>query len=254
MADDGGFVDSLLSSENQAAAAYGSGLIGGVLDAFIGPVMSNVQFQRSKHVSNRQMRAAQWIAENQPKWAVQGLINAGLNPLLAATKGVAPAQFAPSPKTSIPDTGSFARAFEGGISSAKTVRLLNANAKILDEQLEKAKNEADASELLKDKISGEIDEIGARISSLEQGVRTSASQADLNAAGAEASRATARLTGTRDRAERMAIPYSEEQLEATKPMIDLLSKPRRLLERLMEQGREVFRDYTPEEKREMEGH
>lgn len=226
--------DEILGSETAGAAGYGSGLIGGILDAFIGPVMANEQFQRSKHVSNRQMAGAQFLAENQPAWAVQGLINAGLNPVLGATKGVAPAQFAPSPKTSIPSTGSFARALEGGISSAKQLKLLNTQAEILDENLRRARNEADASGFLENKVNEEIREIGARIKSLEQGIQTNATQADLNRSSAEANRAGARLTDTRNRAEKMAIPYSEEQLEATKPMVDLLSKPRNLLIRILE--------------------
>lgn len=78
-----------------AASSYGSGLIGGVLDAVIGPVMANVQYGRGKHVSNRQMKAVQFLAENQPSYAVEGLRRAGLNPLLSVMHGIAqPAQAA----------------------------------------------------------------------------------------------------------------------------------------------------------------
>lgn len=224
------------SGSGGAAAGYGSGLIGGILDAIIGPVMANETFQRQKHVSNRQMNAAMFMAQNQPSWAVQGLINAGLNPILAATKGVAPAQFAPSARVGDANTGSFARALEGGVSNAKTLKLLDNNAKILEQGVIKARNEADASKLLDTKMQGEIAEIGSRIRSLEQGIQTGASQVRLNEASEEATRANARLTGTRDRAERMAIPYSEEQERAVKPVKDMLGMPRRLLEGIIEQG------------------
>lgn len=185
---------SSMGDSGGGAAGYGSGLIGGILDAFIGPVMANEQFQRSKHVSNRQMAAAQFVAENNPRWAIQGLVNAGLNPILAATRGVAQAQFAPSARTSIPDTGSFARALEGGVSSARQLSLLDTQQRILKEQLKTATNEANASRYLDTKVQTEIGEIAARIDQLEQGVQTGKSQVDLNFAAADASRANARRT------------------------------------------------------------
>lgn len=231
---------SSASNSGGGAAGFGSGLIGGILDAFIGPVMSNVQFQRSKHVSNRQMRAAEFLAENQPSWAVQGLVNAGLNPILAATKGVAPAQFAPSAKTSLPDTGSFSRSLEGGVSSAKTLSLLNGQAKLLEEQIGKARNEREASVFLKDRMMGEIGEIASRIRSLEQGIQTSASQANLNEAQAGANRANTVLSMTRNRAERGKIPYSEEQMEMTAPMREFLEKPGNLIRGVLRSGKRLL--------------
>lgn len=189
-----------------SAAGYGSGLIGGILDAFIGPVMANEQFQRNKYVANRQMKAAQFVAENQPKWAVQGLINAGLNPILAATKGVAPAQFVPSPKVGIAETGSMARALEGGVSSARQLRMLNTQARILEENLKTAKNEADASRYLDSKMQNEIGEIGARIAYLEQQNRTGASQENLNKSSELVNRYEAKLRNA-------AVPGAEAEAE-----------------------------------------
>lgn len=198
--------DDASSGTGSSVAGYGSGLIGGILDSIIGPVMSNVQFKRAKHVSNRQMRAAQFLAENQPRWAVQGLVNAGLNPILAATKGVAPAQFAPSPKTSVAETGSFARALEGGVSSARQLSLLGTQKRILDANLEQARNEADASGYLKQKMMNEIDEIGSRIEYLEQQNKTSASQSNLNKSSELVNRWEAKLRAA-------AVPGAEAEAE-----------------------------------------
>lgn len=173
------------SDSGGGAAGYGSGLVGGILDAFIGPVMANEQFQRSKHVSNRQMQAAKFVGENQPSWAMEGLRRAGLNPMLAYTRGLGPAQFAPSVRAETARTGSFASALSRGVSNARQLKMLDLQSNILLNQARKAKNEADASNLLTNRMNAEISEIFSRRDSYDQSVQTSASQVDVNSANAE---------------------------------------------------------------------
>lgn len=201
------------SDSGSSASGYGSGLIGGILDAVIGPVMANEQFQRAKHVSNRQMGAARFIAENQPSWAMQGLINAGLNPVLAATRGVSQPSFSPSSGTSLPNTGSLARALEGGVSSARQLTMLSKQGRILDEQLKTAQNEARASGQLETKMNAEVSEILKRVDFLEQQTQTSASQVDVNSANAEAARSTARRTDVLRDLDKAALPGAEAEAE-----------------------------------------
>lgn len=205
MAESGGFLDSLVSSDSGGGAAgYGSGLIGGILDAAIGPVMSNVNYIRSKRVSNRQMGAAQWMAENQPSWAMRGLVNAGLNPILAATKGPGSPEFAPSARGGDPVSGGMSAALERGVGSVKTLSLLKNQAKILQNQERSTRNEADASEFATRKVNAEIGEILSRQGLYDEQMSNTASQSELN-------RATSVLQRTRNTVERLGIPWSEEQ-------------------------------------------
>lgn len=202
------------SGSGGGSAGYGSGLIGGILDAFIGPVMANEQFQRAKHISRRGMKAAQFLAENQPSWQMEGFRRAGVNPLLALTRGVSGPSFAPQIASPDIDTGSFSEAISRGISSGRQLTLLNTQKRILDETLREQTNKANASINLDRRMRAEVGEILKRIDSLDQGMRTSAAQADMYESSASEMRANARLLGTRERAERMAIPYDPSQVQA----------------------------------------
>lgn len=122
-------------------AAIAGAAAGPVMDSIIGPVMANEQWQRSKHVANRQMASAQFLAENQPSWAVEGLRKAGLNPILAATRGFPGAEFAPrspAPSTPTSDLGRIS-------SSAAQLAKLSPEMRMLSETTRRIGNEADAA-------------------------------------------------------------------------------------------------------------
>lgn len=205
---EGGIVDSVLSSESSGGAAgYGSGLIGGILDAAIGPVMANVSYKRAKHVSNRQMKGLQFIAENQPSYAVEGLRRAGLNPILAATQGVA--QPANAARVDSPEirTGSMSEAMSRGVSSARQMSLLNAQAKLLQEQGREAKSRADAAEVTATpKAWAEISEVLARSGLYDEQMRATASQGPRNIQETE-------LAKAREVSERLGFPAKQSEAE-----------------------------------------
>lgn len=128
------------------AAGYGSGLVGGIIDAFTGPVMSNVNYIRSKRVSNRQMGAARWMAENAPSWAVDGMRKAGINPILAYMKNL-PSGEVPSMRGD-PNSGTdLSSAFSRGVSTAKQMQLL-------ESQVDAARAEADRARVDADTLPG----------------------------------------------------------------------------------------------------
>lgn len=201
-------------------------LIGPILDAVIGPVQANKEFARSKHVSNRQMAGAQFLAENQPSWAMQGLENAGVNPILAVTKGVSPAQFAPSVRA--PDTPgtSFTGAIERGVSTARQAKMMDESLSLLQSQSREAKNRADASEHLTTRMFAEIGEILARQGLLSEQMQTNVAQRSSFLGSAELSRARALLDryaapGARAEAEFYSKPIGEDVKEL-RPLLELL--------------------------------
>lgn len=207
MADgDGGIVDSVLSSGGgSSAGGYGSGLVGGILDAAIGPVMSNVNYIRSKSPTNRQTGYAKFMAENAPEWAMEGLRRAGVNPILAFGRGPFGGGDAPPMVNARGEARSeISQALARGVSSAKQSSLMGSQLELIQEQGRKAKNEADASEHLTTKINAEIGEILARQGLLDQEIQT---QPWTRARSA----AEARLTDTRNTVERLGIPWSAEQ-------------------------------------------
>lgn len=124
-----------------ALGAVAGAVAGPALDSILDQVSAKQAWDRSKHVSNRQMAAARFLAENQPTWAMQGLRNAGLNPILAATRGMPSAEFAPridAPKAGTSQFGSAA-------SSAKQLRTLSPEMEILRETGRLRRLESDAA-------------------------------------------------------------------------------------------------------------
>lgn len=107
----------------------------------IDAALANEEWQRSKHVSNRQMASAQFIAENQPSWAVEGLRRAGLNPMLAGTRGVSAAEFAP--RSQAPNVK--AANLSGGLDSARQVARMKPELELLVQEGRRVRNEADAA-------------------------------------------------------------------------------------------------------------
>lgn len=210
MADDlgAGVIDSAAGSAasesgGSGSAGYGSGLIGGILDAAIGPVMANVQFKRSKHVSNRQMKAMQFIAENQPSWAQEGLRRAGLNPILAATRGLAMPASAPKVDAAMAESGGISDALSRGVSSARQLKVLESQARLLEAQARKSEVEAD---LTKPKIFAEISEILARSGLYDEQMKATATQGPRNIQETELSKA-------REVSTRLGFPAQQSEAE-----------------------------------------
>lgn len=85
-------------------------------------VSAKQAFDRAKYVSNRQMASAQFVAENQPSWATEGLRKAGWNPILAATRGMPSAEFAPRQSAPPMKVSGLSRS----ISSAREAMLMDA--------------------------------------------------------------------------------------------------------------------------------
>lgn len=84
-----------------ASGGYGSGLVGGILDAIIGPVMSNVQAGRSSRAARHARAWSEYMASTAYQRTVKDLEAAGINPLYAVTRG---ATSAPSgPMAQVPD-------------------------------------------------------------------------------------------------------------------------------------------------------
>lgn len=229
--------DDLLGAESAggAAAGYGSGLIGGILDAAIGPVMANVNYIRSKSPTNRQTGYARFMAENSPSWAMEGMRKAGLNPILAFGRGpVGGAQVPPQVSARGEARSDLSGAISRGVSSARQSSLLQGQLDLLGEQVRKARNEANASEDLKTKINAEIGEILARQGVLDQEMQTAPfSRARLDA--------ESRLTNTMNTVRRLEIPWSEEQKRwAQESPVGQIS---RAIKKAVSGGAEVFSDY-----------
>lgn len=196
--------------------------LGAVLGALAGPgmesgasaAMANEAFQRSKHVSNRQMAAAQFLSESTPSWAMEGLRKAGLNPILAASSGMGGAQFAQSSGVGaaragqIPDLGSSARA---GAKFAP-------EKKVLEEAARRGTSEADAAfyEVGRSRAAAETEyqrmrAEELRVDQVRETTELLRQQQAATAAAAAASRATESRTRYQEYLDRTRTPYSDEQ-------------------------------------------
>lgn len=203
-----GIMDFLSSDDSGGGSAgFGSGLIGGVLDAAIGPVMSNVQYIRGKKVSRRQIQAMMNIAHSQPSWAAEGLRRAGINPLLGVMRGLAEPSAAPRVESPDIRTGSLSEAMSRGVSSGKQMSLLNSQAELVSAEARKAKAEASVAEATASpKAWAEISEILARSGLYDEQMKTTASQGAANVE-------TRFLTKARRRLAELDMPSSEASAE-----------------------------------------
>lgn len=246
-AGDGGLVDSLLSSDSGGSAAgYGSGLIGGILDAAIGPVMANVNYIRSKSPTNRQTGYAKFMAENAPSWAMDGMRKAGLNPILAFGRGPVGGGETPGMVNARGEARSdISGALARGVSSAKQASLMSENLKLIREQVREQTNKADASGLLTAKTHAEIGEILARQGLLDQEMQTAPFARQRMQMDSARIAADTKFLGTRDRAALMGIPYSDEQIEAVgkTPIGSLGRAIKKMISGGAEAGSRAFRGF-----------
>lgn len=178
-------VSSFFSSDQGSAASSGSGLIGGILDAFIGPIMANEQFQRAKHISRRGMQASAFLAQNQPSWAMEGLRRAGMNPILAAMGGgggFANAQMGPTVNAQTPEMGSLREAIQSTVTSAKQVQMMDAEVR---NARARATSEEARAKVADQRAHSEVGLIEYQMLQAEQAALRERSQAAANKASAD---------------------------------------------------------------------
>jgi len=171
------------------AAALGA-LLGAVagpgMEAGLGQISAKQAFDRSKYVSNRQMGAAQFLAQNQPTWAMEGLRRAGLNPILAATRGFPGAEFAPqvgAQAARVPSGGALVSSARQVARMPEELRALRAMADRSESEATTARNVATASEALPTMRWWEANNEAERWSQLRETVRLLQEQQLATAAG-----------------------------------------------------------------------
>lgn len=116
---------------------YGSGLVGGILDSVIGPVMANVQKGWSSRAARHARAWAEAMSSTAYQRTVEDLKKAGLNPMLAYTRG--PSGYQGVSAAEVPDLAGGEGGISRALSTARQAALVNA-------ELRAAKARADASE------------------------------------------------------------------------------------------------------------
>lgn len=119
-----------------------SGLIGGVGDMFIGPVMANVQKGWSERAARKARQWAEYMRSTAYQATVEDLRKAGLNPALAYTKGETGTPGGVQASVPDIDRASLSEGFARASSTAKQMKLLNEQAALLAAQRRKAETEA----------------------------------------------------------------------------------------------------------------
>lgn len=232
MADGGlsSISDSAVSSDSggtgQSAAGFGSGLVGGILDAVIGPVMANAQKGWSSRAARHARQWSEYMAGTQYQRTTKDLIAAGLNPLLAV-KGMSPMNtgniMMDTPRMPASDiSGAMSR----GVSSAVQLKTLNANARLIEENARAAKNLADASEVSKSKAWAEVSELLARAGMHDMAMQTGAKSLGLTEEQTRRARAETRLTTARTAEEEASAKFWRsdmgDEMKAIMPIVQLL--------------------------------
>jgi hypothetical protein len=168
------------------------------------------------HTSARHQRKwEEYMSSTAYQRAVKDMEAAGINPILAVTRGFSGAStpggaMAATPRIDSDFDLDVPGALEKGLSNVKQMKVMRDQLATIEAARRKAEAEADVTEkTLEARIVQEIRESVARQLELEQQARTSASQSQRNVEEAG-------LMATRNRAEKMAIPYSAEQEAAVR--------------------------------------
>lgn len=127
-------------------SGYGSGLIGGILDAIIGPVMANQQKGWSAKAARHARTWAEYMSNTQYQRAVADLNKAGLNPMLAYMSGGASTPSSVVAQTPSGFSSDLSGAASRAVGSAKASSENALNLKIMHETLRGAKASADSAE------------------------------------------------------------------------------------------------------------
>lgn len=182
---------------NTGQGSYGSGLIGGIGDMVIGPVMANVQKGWAAKSARHAREFAMHMMREGPRIQMEALRKAGLNPILAATKGY---QF-DAPSVAAAQTPQIR--MEGSLSRAMSS---GRQAGLFGEQRRLLSAEADTAELGRSRAVAEIEEKGAHAVALK----------------AEAGAASAREV--RDQAEAVRSVAETERVGIDRARIEALTK------------------------------
>lgn len=207
---------SASSGGGGSAAGYGSGLVGGVLDAVIGPVMANVQKGWSNRSARKAREWAEYMASTQYQRTTKDLVAAGLNPILAV-KGMDPSSGGnvQAATPSMPSSN-ISASLERGVSSGKQMGLLGTQAEILKQDLIKARNEAEASGVLTRKANAEVGEILSRQGLNDTAMQTNAAMLPVHRASASEKIANEAHLRNKIYMERVGLPWSQEQKDWAK--------------------------------------
>lgn len=187
-------------------AGYGSGLVGGILDAVIGPIMANQQKGWASKASRHARKWSEYMSSTAYQRAVKDLEAAGLNPMLAYVQGGASSPVGVAAHTPNIQSSDLSRAAERAVSTGRQSGLFKAQLAHINETVRKTKAEADTAQLGTFKVMSDMD--------LQQkhGVLLEA-EAERNRRQGLLLDAERSWTNTRDRATRLGIPYSAEQEE-----------------------------------------
>lgn len=212
MAENTGASQSEVNSAAAAAdtssgqAGYGSGMIGGILDAIIGPVMANQQKGWASRASRHARKFAEYMSSTAYQRAVKDLEAAGLNPMLAYVQGGASSPTVGAAATRSFQSSELGRAAERAVSTGRQAGLMRAQIAHANELVRKTKAEADTAGLGTYKVMSDM-ELQRKHGQLMD------AETVRNMKSGELIDAERSWTNTRDRATRLGIPYSEEQEE-----------------------------------------
>lgn len=167
---------------------------GEILGAMIGPGMEGIasaaQYQAAKHERNISWkRMAQWELMG-PGLRMQGLRNAGLNPILAATGGFKGGGAPNVPEASVGGSPSFSFDLGQVYSAAKQRKAMNDELEAIEAGKRIRQSEARAAEFLPEKANFSAQAEQARWEVLREQVALLREQQDATSAQAAATRAS----------------------------------------------------------------
>lgn len=197
-----------------------SGLLGGLTGAAGAYYGNNMASSAAGEAQNWQ----QYMSATQYQRAVKDLKRAGLNPMLAYMQGGSSAGSAPHQQVYAPDLSGFGdvgKMVSSGLA-AKTARdnikIVEADRRAAQANAKRADYEANAAQY------SEVQALQNILSTVQERDRVNADTERLRALRQNVDADTSWIAA-KDWSTRAAIPYSPEQMRATKEMRELLEKP-----------------------------
>lgn len=166
--------------------ASGAGLVGGILSGVQGLYQPFINYNWASNAGNQAFDLQRWWSVNAPSLAVKGLMKAGLNPILALTKGMGSGGAStPVPYASFDgDSDVIGRA----VSSAKGVSSLSSQLSILRDQAEIAgyQKEQERSNVFRSFAETATAEANAKIAEANRDISNATKDAAITSAKAGA--------------------------------------------------------------------
>lgn len=215
-------------------------MIGEILGSIIGPMTegmaSAAQYQASKHERNVAWRRAQQWELIGPTLRMEGLKNAGLNPILAATGGFKTGDV-PNVQTARPgQLPRFQYSPGAVVSAAKQGQVMDAAIREANAKATTAENEAKASEYAPSRAFHDVTNVGLRGAEIEETVRLMRVQQLLMGQQTSQAQALARKYGT----ENLLL---ESEVPAARALQELYEKYPELKQ--LGAGADVFQKLIP---------